>query len=462
MPGKNRGPAGFDPKRALSAHRGSTFGSSILFKAGRVIDPASNTDATTDVRIEEGVIAEIGSSLEEGGATIVDCEGLVVAPAFVDLHTHLREPGREDAETIASGSRAAALGGYAAVCAMANTNPVADSAAVVEQVWNTGRAVGLVDVYPVGAITVGLEGDRLAELGEMYDSQAQVNFFSDDGRCVQDSGLMRRALEYAKAFDAIVANHAEEAGLADGGAMNEGEVSGLLGIPGIPNEAEELIIARDLALTKLTGSRLHVPHVSTAGSVQLIRAAKAAGINVTAEATPHHLSLTESLVASFDPVFKVAPPLRTRADVEALRVALADGIIDCVATDHAPHTREDKEREFDKAPPGMLGLETALAVLITEMVAPGLIGLGELIDRMSTAPARVRRLTGHGGPIVEGSPATLVVFDPDARWTVDPSRLASLSDNTPFAGRELQGRVVHTLLRGTFTVRDGEVVDGQG
>ena len=434
----------------------------VLLKGGRVVDPASGLDATLDVRIEKGSIAEVGESLKTDGATVVDCAGLVVAPALVDLHTHLREPGREDAETIASGSRAAALGGFGAVCAMANTDPVADSAAVVEQVYNTGRAVGIVDVFPVGALTVGLVGETLAEIGEMAESKARVNFFSDDGKCVQDSGLMRRALEYAKAFDAIVANHAEDRGLAEGGSMNEGEVSGLLGIPGVPDEAEELIIARDLALTKLTGSRLHVPHVSTAGSVELIRAAKIAGIRVTAEVTPHHLSLTETLVASFDPVFKVAPPLRTRADVESLRAALVDGTIDCVATDHAPHAREDKEKEFDKAPPGMLGLETALAVLITELVEPGLLSLSELIERMSTAPARIRSLEGHGGPIAAGLPAaTLVVFDPSRRWVVDPARLASLSDNTPFAGRELQGKVVHTLLRGTFTVRDGEVVDGQ-
>ncbi|MEX2554129.1 MAG: dihydroorotase [Actinomycetota bacterium] len=415
-----------------------------------------------DVRIEKGLVAEVRSSLPENGATVVDCTGLVVAPALVDLHTHLREPGREDAETIESGSRAGALGGYGALCAMANTTPVADSAAVVEQVFNIGRAVGLVDVFPVGAITVDLEGEKLAEIGEMHASKAQVNFFSDDGKCVQDSGLMRRALEYAKAFDAIIANHAEDRGLAEGGSMNEGEVSGILGIPGVPDEAEELIIARDLALTKLTGSRLHVPHVSTAGSVELIRVAKRAGVRVTAEVTPHHLSLTDTLVASFDPVFKVAPPLRTRADIEVLSAGLADGTIDCVATDHAPHAQEDKEKEFDKAPPGMLGLETALAVLITELVVPGRLTVSELVDRMSTAPARIRGLDGHGGPVAAGAPGTLVVFDLEARWVVEPARLASLSDNTPFAGRELQGKVVHTMLRGKFTVRDGEVVHGQG
>ena len=434
----------------------------LLLKGGRVIDPASATDRDLDVRIEKGRITDAALQLSNGGADVIDCNGLVIAPAFVDLHTHLREPGREDAETIQSGSRAAARGGYSAVCAMANTDPVADSAAVVEQVFNTGRAVGLVDVYPVGALTVGLRGEQLAEMGEMNASGAHVNFFSDDGRCVQDSGLMRRALEYSRAFDAIVANHAEDAGLADGAAMNEGEVSGLLGLPGMPDEAEELIIARDLALAKLTGARLHVPHVSTTGSVELIRAAKAAGVRVTAEATPHHLALTDTLVASFDPVYRVAPPLRTRADVDAVRAGLIDGTIDCVATDHAPHAREDKEKEFDKAPPGMLGLETALGVLIAELVAPGLLSLSELIQRMSTAPARIRGLDGHGGAIATGAPATLVVFDPDKRWVVDPTRLQSLSDNTPFGGRELQGAVVHTMLRGKFTVRDEEVVHGQG
>lgn len=430
--------------------------SEILLKGGRVIDPAARRDETADVLIRAGRIAEVAPSIDAGDVEMVDCRGLVVAPGFVDLHTHLREPGREDAETVASGSRAAALGGYTAVCAMANTDPVADSASIVEQVASLGRAAGLVEVVPVGAITQGLEGKRLAEMGEMAASAARVGFFSDDGRCVQSAGLMRRALEYARAFDAIVANHAEEGELAAGGQMNEGEVSAILGLRGIPAEAEEIIIARDLALAKLTGARLHVPHVSTAGSVALIRLAKASGARVTAEVTPHHLCLTDELARSYDPVFKVAPPLRAKGDVEAVRDALLDGTIDCVATDHAPHPQEDKEREWDAAPNGMIGLETALAVVLTEAG----IDVAQAVERMSTAPARIRGLTGHGS-LAEGGPANLAAFDAGAAWTVDPARLASRSKNTPFAGRELRGRVVHTIFQGRFTVRDGRLIDGE-
>ena len=432
----------------------------VIFRGARIVDPASGRDETADVRIEDGSISDVGR-ISANHAEEIDCAGLILAPGFVDLHTHLREPGREDAETVASGTRAAARGGYTAVCAMANTDPVADSAAIVEQVAALGRAAGLADVYPVGAISVGLQGEQLAEFGEMATSNARVNFFSDDGKCVQSAGLMRRALEYARAFDAVVANHAEEGALASGGHMNEGEVSSILGIPGIPAEAEEVIVARDLALAKLTGARLHVPHVSTAGTVELIRAAKARGVRVTAEATPHHLSLTDDLVSGYDPVFKVAPPLRTREDVDAVRKGLIDGTIDCVATDHAPHPPEDKEREFDLAPCGMLNLETAVAVLVTELIESGLIDWNRLVDAMSVAPARARSLAGHGGPIAPGSPANLVVLDPTATWVVDPGLLASKSKNTPFAGRTLKGKVVHTMLRGRFTVREGSDADGQ-
>lgn len=432
----------------------------VLLAGGRVVDPAAGRDEPLDVRIEGGRVAEVGRALDPAGAEVLACEGLVVAPGLVDLHAHLREPGREDEETIETGTAAAALGGYTAVCAMANTDPVADSAAVVEQVAALGRAAGRADVLPVGAITVGLEGAKLAEIGEMATSRARVSFFSDDGRCVADSRTMRRAMEYARTFDAVIANHAEEPALAEGWQMNEGEVSAVLGLPGLPAEAEEIVVARDLALARLTGARLHVPHVSTAGSVELVRAAKARGIRVTAEACPHHLVLTEEQARTYDPVFKVAPPLRAREDVEALRAGLADGTIDCVATDHAPHAPEEKDREWDAAPPGMVGLETALAVCLTELVEPGILSLAALIERMSTAPARVRGLAGHGGPIAAGRPANLVVLDPGAAWTVEPARLASRSRNTPFAGRALRGRVVHTIYEGRFTVREGRIDDG--
>jgi len=429
----------------------------ILLRGGRVIDPATGHDGVADVVIKRGRIASVGPSIDADGADMIDCTGLVVSPGFVDLHVHLREPGREDAETVYTGTRAAALGGYTAVCAMANTDPVADSAAIVEQVAALGRAAGFCDVFPVGAITQGLKGERLAEMGEMATSAARVAFFSDDGKCVNDAGLMRNALEYARTFDALVANHAEDADLAAGGQMNEGEVSAILGLRGIPAEAEELIVARDLALAKLTGTRLHVPHVSTGRSVALIRQAKTSGIRVSAEVTPHHLCLTEELVRGYDPVFKVAPPLRTKADVEAVREALEDGTIDCVATDHAPHPADEKEREWDAAPNGMVGLETALAVVLTETG----LSLRDVVVRMSVAPARIRGLAGHGS-LAEGAPANVTVFDPGARWTVDAAHLASKSKNTPFAGREMRGRVLHTLYEGRFTVRDGRTADGQG
>jgi dihydroorotase len=440
---------------------GSMVTDAVIFRGARVLDPASGRDETADVRVEGEHVTDVGR-VSANHAEEIDAAGLILAPGFVDLHTHLREPGREDAETIETGSRAAARGGYTAICAMANTDPVADSAAIVEQVASLGRTAGLADVYPVGAISVGLKGEQLAELGEMATSAARVNFFSDDGKCVQSAGLMRRALEYGRAFDAVIANHAEEGALADGGHMNEGEVSSILGIVGIPAEAEEIIVARDLALAKLTGARLHVPHVSTTGTVELIKAAKERGVRVTAEVTPHHLALTDDLVSGYDPVFKVAPPLRTRDDVETLRRALADGTIDCVATDHAPHPPEDKEREFDLAPCGMLNLETALGVVIAELVDAAIMDWTRLVEAMSTAPARARTLNGHGGPIAPGAPANLVLFDPAATWTVEPAKLASKSRNTPFAGRTLKGKVVHTMLRGRFTVREGRDANGQG
>ncbi|HVT65171.1 MAG TPA: dihydroorotase [Mycobacteriales bacterium] len=389
-------------------------------------------------------------------ADVIDGDGLIALPGFVDLHTHLREPGREDAETVETGTRAAALGGYTAVHAMANTDPVADVAGVVEQVWRLGQEAGHCDVHPVGAVTIGLAGERLAELGAMADSAARVRVFSDDGKCVHDPLLMRRALEYVKAFDGVVAQHAQDPRLTESAQMNEGEWSATLGLAGWPAVAEEAIIARDCLLAAHVGSRVHFCHVSTAGSVELVRWAKAKGWNVTAEVTPHHLLLTDDLVASYDPVFKVNPPLRTNDDVTALRAALADGTIDAVATDHAPHALEDKETEFAAAAFGMTGLETALSVVATSMVETGLLDWAGVADRMSVRPAAIGRLSRQGQPLEPGAPANLVLVDPSARWTVDPTASASRSRNTPFAGRELSARVVATFLRGKATVLDGK------
>jgi dihydroorotase len=409
-----------------------------------------------DVLIDDGVIGAVEPELTvPTDAQIIDGEGLVLLPGLVDLHTHLREPGREDAETVASGSAAAALGGYTAVFAMPNTDPAADTAGVVEQVWRLGREAGRVDVQPIGAVTVGRHGMQLAELGAMADSAAQVRVFSDDGSCVSDPLLMRRALEYVKAFDGVIAQHAEEPRLTIDAQMNEGEVSGRIGLAGWPCVAEEAIIARDVLLAAHVASRLHVCHVSTAGSVEIIRLAKEQRMPVTAEVTPHHLLLTDDLAETYDPVYKVNPPLRTQADVEALRAGLADGTIDCVATDHAPHATEDKETEWGAALPGMLGLQTALSVVIETML--GTLGWRGIAERMSTTPARIGGLAWHGRPIATGEPANLVLVDPDASWLVDAHELVSRSRNTPFAGRKLPGRVVATFLHGTPTVLNGNL-----
>jgi dihydroorotase len=412
----------------------------------------------TDVLLEGGVIAGIASGLD--GDEVFDGSGCVLLPGLVDMHTHLREPGREDAETVASGSAAAALGGYTAVFAMPNTDPAADTAGVVEQVWRLGRECGLVDVVPIGAVTVGRGGTQLAELGAMADSAARVRVFSDDGSCVADPALMRRALEYVRAFGGAIAQHAEEPRLTEGAQLNEGIVSARLGLTGWPAAAEEAIIARDALLAGHVGSRLHVCHVSTAGSVEIIRWAKGKGWHVTAEVTPHHLALTDDLAESYDPVFKVNPPLRTESDVEALRAALADGTIDCVATDHAPHAAEDKESEWGAALPGMLGLQTALSVVIETMVLPGRLDWRGVASRMSEAPARIGSLAEQGRPVAVGEPANLVLVNPAARWTVEPAALASKSRNTPFAGRTLPGRVRATFLRGRATTLDGAVLTG--
>lgn len=410
-----------------------------------------------DVRIEDGVIAQIGTGLE--AAEVVDGAGAVLLPGLVDLHTHLREPGREDAETVATGTRAAAVGGFTAVHAMANTDPVADTAGVVEQVWRLGEEAGYADVRPVGAVTVGLAGERLAELGAMADSAAHVRVFSDDGHCVSDALLMRRALEYVKAFDGVIAQHAQEPRLTEGAQMHEGDLSGQLGLRGWPAVAEEAIIARDVLLADHVGSRLHICHVSTAGSVEILRWAKSRGISVTAEVTPHHLLLTDQTATTYDPIYKVNPPLRSPSDVAAVRQALAEGIIDIVATDHAPHAMEDKECEWAAASFGMLGLQTALPVVNETMVRTGLLDWTEVAARMSTVPAEIGRVSNHGRPIEVGEPANLTLFDPDVEWVVQASDMVSRSRNTPYAGMVLHGKVLGTWLRGRATVLDGVVVE---
>jgi len=407
-----------------------------------------------DVRLAGGVIAEIGSGL--AADEVVEGAGCVLLPGLVDLHTHLREPGREDAETVGTGTLAAALGGFTAVHAMANTNPVADTAGVVEQVKRLGQEAGHCDVFPVGAVTVGLDGKDMAELGTMADSAARVRVFSDDGKCVSDASLMRRALEYVKAFDGVIAQHAQEPRLTEGAQMNEGVNSSMLGLTGWPAVAEEAIIARDCLLAGHVGSRLHICHVSTAGSVELLRWAKGKGWDVTAEVTPHHLLLTDDCAHGYDATFKVNPPLRTQADIDAVRAGLEDGTIDCVATDHAPHALEDKETEWGAALPGMTGLETALSVVAATMVEPGRLTWRQVAERMSEAPARIGRVEDHGRPLAVGEPANVVVVDPAARWTVDPAFGASRSRNTPFAGHELPARIRATFLRGVPTVLEGK------
>ena len=426
--------------------------SKILIRGAKVLGGEAQ-----DVLIDGETIAEVGTGLSAEGATVIEAEGRILLPGLVDLHTHLREPGREDSETVLTGTRAAASGGYTAVFAMANTFPVADTAGVVEQVYRLGKEHGYCDVQPIGAVTVGLEGKKLAELGAMHDSAAGVTVFSDDGKCVDDAVIMRRALEYVKAFGGVVAQHAQEPRLTEGAQMNEGVVSAELGLGGWPAVAEESIIARDVLLAEHVGSRVHICHLSTAGSVEIVRWAKSRGIDVTAEVTPHHLLLTDELVRSYNPVYKVNPPLRTEKDVLALREALADGTIDIVATDHAPHPHEDKDCEWAAAAMGMVGLETALSVVRQTMVETGLLDWAGVADRMSFAPARIGRAKGHGRPVSAGEPANLTLVDPAYRGVVDPADFASRSRNTPYEGRELPGRVTHTILRGRATVVDGKL-----
>lgn len=411
----------------------------------------------TDIAISKGIISSIGSGFKSEVQTVIDAKDCVVLPGLVDLHTHLREPGREDAETVLSGSRAGVKGGFTAVSAMANTSPVADTAGVVEQVYRLGQEAGLLDVFPIGAVTQGLKGEALSEIGAMADSVARVRVFSDDGNCVSDPLVMRRALEYIKKFGGVIAQHAQDPRMTVGSQMNEGEISARLGLKGWPAVAEEAIIARDVLLADHVKSRLHICHLTTAGGVEIIRWAKARGIDVTAEVTPHHLLLTDDLANSYDPVYKVNPPLRTEADVHALREALADGTIDIVATDHAPHPTESKECEWQEATFGMLGLETALSIVQKTMVDTGLMNWSQVADRMSVAPARIGGYENHGQPLAVGSLANLVVINPTLKWTVDRDLVLSKSSNTPYHGYELPGVITHTFFKGAATYSNGTV-----
>jgi dihydroorotase len=425
----------------------------LLLRGGRVIDPSQNVDDIVDVIIIDGKIDRIGriGEVGESGRKVetLDCSGFVVSPGFIDVHCHLREPGREEVETIATGARAAAAGGFTAVCAMPNTDPVTDNQAAVGFVLQQSERAAAARVYPIGAITLGQKGEALAEFGEMVGAGAVA--VSDDGRPVVSAQLMRTALEYARTFGIPVADHCEEPTLARAGAMNEGVASARLGLKGIPDESEEIMVIRDILLSRRTGGHVHLCHLSTAGSVELLRWGKERGIRVTAEVCPHHLSLTDDAVLGYNTNAKMNPPLRTAHDIEALREAVRDGTIDVIATDHAPHHYDEKEREFADAPNGIVGLETALGVIVTWLVEPGILDVRQLIDRMAVAPARVFNLAG--GTLREGSIADVTVFDPSAQWIVDPTRFRSKGRNTPYAGQRLRGRVEYTIVDGRVVYR---------
>ena len=423
---------------------------SLLIKSVSILG-----QSPVDILIENGAIVNISTEISSSADEVLDATGFVALPGFVDLHTHLREPGRENSETIATGSLAAARGGYTAVSAMANTLPVADTAAIVEQVSAIGAHVGLVDVFPIGAVTRGLEGRELADLGSMAQSKARVRIFSDDGNCVSDPLLMRRALEYVKQFDGVIAQHAQDPRLTEGSQMNEGVIASTLGLKGWPAVAEESIIARDILLANMVGARLHICHVTTAGGVEIIRWAKAQGMKVTAEVTPHHLVLTDELANTYDPIYKVNPPLRTAADVSALRAGLVDGTIDVIGTDHAPHPVESKECEWQNAAFGMVGLETAFPILYTTLIAPGAMSWERAAQVMSTVPAKIGGYANHGQNLAVGAVAQIALIDPKGRMVVDRAQLASKSKNTPFHGMEFQGTVVATVFNGHLTHKAG-------
>lgn len=418
---------------------------SMLIRGGRVVDPANSVDVVQDLLIQDGKIARLGARLPAPpDAAIVEAAGKLVCPGFIDMHVHLREPGYEYKETVATGTRAAAAGGFTAVCCMANTSPVNDNRSITDYILDKARSEGVVRVYPIGAVTRGLEGKELAELAEL--AEAGCVGFSDDGKCVMNAELYRRAMEYTLPFAAPVISHAEDHTLSRGGAMHEGAVSTELGLPGIPAAAEDVMVARDIVLAELTGAHVHIAHLSTAGAVRLVRDGKARGVRVTAEVTPHHLLLTDEAVRGWDGNTKMAPPLRTKRDLEALVEALADGTIDCVATDHAPHAVADKEGEFDRAANGIVGLETAVTLLHDRLVRPGLLPLSTLVARLSRDPARLLGLPG--GSLTVGAPADVTLLDPDAAVTIDPTRFASKSRNTPFGGWTATGRPWKTIVGG--------------
>ena len=409
-----------------------------------------------NVEIDQGLVKTISKSTGKDNLEGIDGAGKILMPGLVDLHTHLREPGREDSETVLTGSESAVAGGFTAISAMANTNPVADTAGVVEQIYRLGKNAGICDVNPIGAVTKGLKGEQLSEIGAMAESIANVRIFSDDGNCVADPLIMRRALEYVKTYNGIIAQHAQEPRLTVNAQMNEGVISAKIGLAGWPAIAEEAIIARDILLTDHVQSRLHICHVTTAGGVELVRWAKQRGIQVTAEVTPHHLLLTDDLVENYDPIYKVNPPLRTEKDVMALRQGLAEGVIDIVATDHAPHSAEYKDCEWQSAAFGMVGLETALSVVIKTMIETKLMTWAELSDRMSIRPAQIAGYNNQGQKIVEGSAANLVLVDPNSHWKVDRHNLKSKSKNTPFDKMELPGVISEVIYNGNLVVQNGK------
>ncbi|MBU4174260.1 MAG: dihydroorotase [Actinobacteria bacterium] len=435
---------------------------SILIKGGRALTFPGGLTGEVDIMVEAGRIKQVEAGINAGGAMVIDASGCVVAPGLVDMHVHLREPGMEYKEDIASGSRAAARGGFSAVFCMPNTEPPVDNLSVAEYVYDRGVDEGFCMVLPHGAITVGRRGETLAPMGEMAACRAGVMGYSDDGDPVANSEMMRRAMEYARTIGALIISHSEERSLSDGGQMNEGYYSTLLGLRGIPGEAEQIGVYRDICLAEKTGATLHLAHISTSGSVELVRSAKRRGVRVTCEVAPHHFSLDDSMLTSYDTNLKMNPPLRSRGDVEALMEGLADGTIDVIATDHAPHASHEKETEFDRALFGVVGLETCLALVMTKVVDSGVLSLEDAIARLTEAPARIMSMErwGYGTALEEGDDANLVVFDPEQRWTVDPGEFMSRSRNTPYAGWDVRGRVQHTLFKGRLVVIDGELAEG--